>query len=476
MSKKMLNEDVKNLVVEAVQAEKEKVLTAEQVVDIFESAGRPVDEKRIPSLVKLMQLQEKYMANENFSSNIEPFVPKLQPLLRRIMPSMLAFEIAGVQPITMPSADVFMIKARYGGTTTNPITLLTSKLFIISNTALTAIALGDTITSAGGAVGTVAYIDVDTNKIVVNVTSGTFVAGEKFDVGATYSAGADDITITSIYSNEMAFKQILKGYAGPYSTANGEVLGDEMRKVSVSVEKITATAVTRKLKAEFTLELMQDLQAMHGANADEELMNFLEYEIRMDLDRTIIEEYKSIATQGSDFIVAGTSSTSAGRWSMEMYAGLVQKILNEGRLLAKRNRRGTANILLCTPSVVTALEVLGKFRLVDSNGTNVSYGENQSIVYAGVLMNGMKVYVDYFSETEYAMPIYKGASSMDAGLIYSPYVPLQVLQATNPTTFQPVIGVMSRSALTRNTLFDSEVGSAYATMFAVDFTATPLAV
>jgi hypothetical protein len=192
---------------------------------------------------------------------------------------------------------------------------------------------------------------------------------------------------------------------------------------------------------------------------------------KMDLDRTILDEYKAIATQSADYTV---KDDGQGRWSMEMFAGLLQKILNEGRRLAQRNRRGTANILVCTPSVVTALEVLGKFRTVDM-ASSVAGTQNQSIVYAGTLLNGIKVYVDYFASEEFAMPIYKGANSMDAGLIYSPYQPISLVSATDPKTMQPVVGIISREGISRNTLLDDEVGSAYCTYFSVNFSGTSLA-
>jgi hypothetical protein len=310
--------------------------------------------------------------------------------------------------------------------------------------------------------------------LIVDGITGTFVSGEKFDIGGTYTAGANDNTITAIYTSEASYKQILKHYSGPYTTAAGEVLGDDMNQLKVTVERLAVDVKTRALKAEFTMELVQDLQAMHGAAADEELLNFLETEINLDLDREIIENYKAIATVAPDFNVA-TQTDSQGRWNMEMYAGLFQKILKTSNGLAVKNRRGKGNILLATAGVISALESLGKFKMT-AYEEGVKTGENQATTFVGTLTNGMKVYQDWFSTSEYAMVIYKGSTEMDAGLIYAPFSPLAVVEAVNAQTLQPVMGLKSRYGLVQNTLLDDggAAGSNYAEIFSVDFTNTPL--
>jgi len=471
-TKQVLAESVQASVIAVNESLKTKVLSNEEVVGLLESAGDKVQESRLAQAVKMIQLQEKSLNEQNFSANIEPFTKKLQPLLRRIIPNMIAFDIAGVQPVDGPSSSVFAIRSKYAGSKNTPISN-DAKLLVY--TVAAAVAVGNTITSASGATGTVTYVEESgtVGKLLVNVVSGTFVPGEKFDIGGTYSAGANDNTINAIYTSESAYKQILKSYTGPYSTAAGEILGDDMHQLKVTVEKISVNVVTRALKAEFTMELVQDLQAMHGVAADEELMNFLETEINLDLDREIIDRYKSIATVDADFAV-GTLTASAGRWNMEMYAGLYQKILKTANGLAVKNRRGKGNILLATAGVISALESLGKFRMT-AYEESVKTGENQATTYVGTLSNGMKVYQDWFATNEYAMIIYKGATEMDAGLIYSPYAPLQVVEAVNAQTLQPVMGIKTRYGLTVNTLLDEGGGSNYAEMFTVNFTNTPLA-
>lgn len=470
-TKHALSESVASGITTINESLKTKVLSTAEVLELFESAGDKIQESRIPAAIKMMQLQESVLNETNVSANIDQFTKKLQPLLRRIIPNMIAFDIAGVQPVDGPSSSVFAIKSRYAGSKTTPIV---NDAKILAYAKVTAVAVGNTITAASGATGTVKYVEEGTadGKLIVEVVSGTFVAGEKFDVGASYAAGANDNTISAIYSSESSYKQILKSYTGPYTTAAGEALGDDMNQIKVTIEKLSVDVKTRALKAEFTMELIQDLQAMHGAAADEELMNFLETEINLDLDREIIEKYKSVATASADFAVA-TSTASAGRWNMEMYAGLYQKILKTSNGLAVRNRRGKGNILVTTAGVISALESLGKFKMT-AYEEGITTGENQATTFVGTLSNGMKVYQDWFSTTEYAMVIYKGATEMDAGVIYSPYAPLQIVNAINASTLQPVMGIKTRYGLTVNTLLDEGGGSNYCEIFTVNFASTPL--
>lgn len=466
---KMLTESTLHEVEKIVESSSVKALDFEGVKALLESEGAPIAEGKLAPAIKMLQLQENFINESNVSANVEPYTKKIQPLLRRVIPSLLAMEIAGVQPVESPDSSVYAIKSRYAGNKTDGLVANTSKLIVFTGT--TAVAVGNTITSAGGAVGVVKYVEA--GKALVNVTSGTFVEGEEFDVGATFTNDGDELTISAIYSTETAFKQILKGYSGPYTTANGEALGDSMNQIKVTIEKLPVTVKTRALKAEFTQELVQDMQAMHGAAADQELMMFLETEINLDLDREIIDTYKGVATALPDFAVA-TANSSQGRWNMEMYAGLWQRILKSANSLAARNRRGKGNILVTTAGVISALEALGKFKMT-AYETGVSTGENQATTFVGVLSNGMKVYQDWFATEEYAMIIYKGqGTQMDAGVIYAPFTPLQFVDAINATTLQPVIGLKSRYGLVTNSLLDDGSGSAYAEYIAVDFTNTPL--
>jgi hypothetical protein len=366
-----------------------------------------------------------------------------------------------------------MIKAQYSGTTAVSANSTTSRILEFTQPdPAVAITVGDTFTSENGAVGTVVYINELGTKAIVNVTTGAFVAGELFDVGASYLADSNDLTVDAVYANEASFKQILPGYSGPYSTAQGEVLGADMRQLRVRIVDQSVTLKTRKLKAEITIELIQDMKAMHGASADKEIMTFLEREIVLDMNQEIIDELKSIATVVPSVAVATTTSTQ-GRHAMEMYSGMYDVILNEKRKLAKKNGQGPGNVLFASSSVLTGLQRLGVFNAVKVNN-GIQRGANHSSNYAGTLEDGTKVYEDWFAEEDYAMVMYKGAQAGDNALIYSPYQPIMFLEAKSAIDFQPVLGISTRYGLTRNTLRDAEIASAYVSYIGIDFVSTPL--
>ena len=433
-----------------------------------------IAQEDIDVMCQMAQLQEQYLAETNFTSNIATFTNKIQPLLRRVAPQLMAFDVIGVQPVTSPSSSIFMIKAQYSGTSALPADVTKSIImeFVQPDPANT-IAVGDTFTSANGATGTVVYVNEGATKAIVNVTAGTFAAGDKFDVGASYSADSNDMTVSAIYSNEASFKQILPGYSGPYSTTDGEALGADMRQLRVRIVDQSVTLKTRKLKAELTLELIQDMKAMHGLAADKEIMNFLEREIVLDMNQEIIDELKKIATVAPNIAVATTTDTQ-GRHAMEMYSGMYDTILNEKRKLAKKNGQGPGNVLIASSSVLTGLQRLGVFNAVNVNMTKIKRGPNHSANFAGTLEDGTKVYEDWFATSDYALVLYNGTQAGDNALIYSPYQPIMFLEAKSAIDFQPVLGVQTRYSLTRNTLKDNEVASTYCTYIGVDFVNTPL--
>lgn len=434
----------------------------------FGTQVRDIRPEIMENVTKMAQLQEKFINETNFSANIASFVPKLQPLLRRIVPQLIAFDIAGVQPVSAPTSEIFMLKAQYAGTTSAPANVTTSVILAMTGKV---VAKGDVLTSASGAKGTVIYVEADSSKAVVNVTAGVFVAGEEFDIGATFTNDGNEGTVTAIYSNELGFKQILPGYSGSYTTATSETLGAEINQIRVTIVKQSVTVKSRKLKAELTIELIKDIQAMHGVSAQKEIMFFLETEIVNDINQEVINKYKEIAINESNFAVA-TFATSAGRHAMEMYSGLYDRILKDKINLSARNRRGAGNIVIATAGVISALMSLDKFADIKSVAS-VKTGENHATNYVGTLKDGTKVYQDWFASAEYYLVIYKGAGAYDAGVVYSPYTAIEMLEAQNYLTFQPVLGIHTRYALSTNSLL-SENGSDYCSLRMVDFTGTPL--
>jgi hypothetical protein len=433
---------------------------------------RAIDERHVDTAVKMAQLQALAINESNVSANVATFTSKLQPLLRRITPKLMAFDIAGVQPVPTPSSSIFMLKAYYGGNT-NGFASATASIILEASTAITLVK-GDTITSAGGAQGSIVYAEPDSKKLVINVTAGTFVAGEEFDKGATFTNDGNEGVVGAVYSNEAGFKQILPNYSGPYSTSTGETLGDSMNQMTVRIVSQSVTVQSRKLKAELTIELIKDMQTQHGASADKEIMYFLETEIVNDMNQEIINKYKEIAIAEANFAVA-TFATSAGRHGKEMYSGLYDRIIKDKVNLSARNRRGAGNILIATAGVISALYSLEKFTEIKL-APGIKPLNNSSMNFVGTLVDGTKVYQDWFANSEYYMVIYKGEGAFDNGIVFSPYAPIEILTATDPKTLQPIIGLHTRYGLTVNSLTNTAgTGvSDYCSLRVIDFTNTPL--
>ena len=438
----------------------------------FGSNVKDINEESLSAVAQMALLQEKYINETNVSANVASFVPKLQPLLRRIVPKLIGMEIAGVQPVPTPVSEIFMLKAQYSGTTASPASATASIILEVTSPSGD-FTKGETITGGtSSATGEVVYLEPDNSKMIVNVTSGTFVAAETITGGTSTETG----TVGGVFSNELAFKQILPNYSGPYTTAAGEVLGAAMNQVRVRIVSQGITVKSRKLKAELTIELIKDMQAQHGASAEKEIMYFLEVEITNDMNQEIIDKYKEVAVNEANFALA-TTTDSQGRWSKEMYSGLYDRILKDQVNLSARNRRGKANILVATAGVISALMSLEKFKDIDS-GSGVKPLGNHAMNYVGTLKDGTKVYQDWFpvSGADYYMVIYKGVGNYDAGVVFSPYTPLELLEATDPLTLQPILGLMTRYGLTVNNLLDNESSSVsdYVSYRGVDFTNTPL--
>ncbi len=456
-----------------------------------DSRAGSLDEDRLVESIQMMQSQERYMNETNFSANVSQFVPKLPMLLRRIQSNMFAFEVAGVQPVPTPDTSIYVLKAQYAGDTSTAARTASrddSRILVMrqADTAVP-VAIGNQLTSASGAQGTVVYTETrpdedggnDILKVIINVTTGTFLKAEEVDVGASFADGGNELTILDVFSNEAGFKQILSGYSGPHTTAQGEVLGTQMRQIRVNITKQNIVVVTRKLKAEITLELIQDMKSQHNAQADKEVMYFLEKEITDDINIEIIEAYKDISIALADFQVNDITNENS-RHDTDKYVRLYNRILADKRDLSERNQRGSGNMIVATGGVITALEALGKFKDFGLGGS-VKTAENYSMPYVGTLIDGTKVYQDFFTEVatgkDYYMPIYKGAGNYDAGVVYSPYQTLMPLEATNYLTLQPVIGIQSRYAITKNNLLDTGVSGAsdYCSIRYVTFTGSALA-
>jgi hypothetical protein len=428
----------------------------------------------------ILENQEKWMMengmNENttVSGDIGVFTPILLPTVRRVIPNLLANEIVGVQPMSTPTGMAFAWRSHYAGSDANPVTkginvadksmtssatTNTSIIAVLSD--IGAIAIGDQVTQeTSGAQGTVEYVVGTT--LIINVTSGTFTTGVALDVGGTFTA-AEGSDVGGVYPNELAYQALVPGYTGPISTAAGEVLGDDMPSITTSLEKQSVEAVTRKLKAEYTVEMVQDLRSQHGMNFEEEMSMILQTEIQTEVDRSLVNTIKSIAPNSGPYTVNSATGASEG----DKFRALFTRILKDTNSIYASTRRGTGNWIIVSPNVATALQSLNSFMYHPVQG---DLGNVGPFLKLGTLDGRLNVYLDNFATTDYVLVGYKGATKTDSGVIHCPYIPAQMTKVTDQTTFQPAMGIMTRSATAYN-LFGAD---AYYTQFAVDFAGTSL--
>jgi len=334
---------------------------------------------------------------------VDIYDPVLISLVRRAAPNLIAYDICGVQPMTGPTGLIFAMRSRYktqGGT---------EALFNEANTAFP-----NTAQSQTGA------------------------SPADLSAGTEYTRGT--------------------GFTTAEAEALGDGAGQAFQEMAFSIEKVAVTARSRALKAEYTMELAQDLKAVHGLDAEQELANILSTEILAEINREVVRTINLSATVGAqeNVTTAGTFNLdvdSNGRWSVEKFKGLMFQLEREANAIAKATRRGKGNVLLCSSDVASALQMAGVLDYTPalSNSLNVDDTGN---TFVGVLNGRFKVYIDpYFaatSGTHYATIGYKGTSAFDAGLFYCPYVPLQMVRAVGQDTFQPKIGFKTRYGMVAN--------------------------
>jgi hypothetical protein len=357
---------------------------------------------------------------------IDTFDPVLISLVRRSMPNLISYDVCGTQPMTGPTGLIFAMRSRYGNSAA------------LGNTS----AIGNT--KAGGETF---YNEVDTT--FTSVTSGANTFGQKF-VGTIPGD-----TNTSIMS-------AVNGYntGTGMSTAQSEVLGADgntaFAQMGFSIEKVTVTAKSRALKAEYTMELAQDLKAIHGLDAETELANILSAEIMAEINREVVRTINITAVTGAqdNTTTAGVfdlDTDSNGRWSVEKFKGLMFQLEREANYIARTTRRGKGNIVICSSDVASALQMAGVLDYAPALNSNNLNIDDTGSTFAGVLNGRLKVYIDpYALGGNYLTVGYKGSSAFDAGLFYCPYVPLQMVRAVDQSTFQPKIGFKTRYGMVAN--------------------------
>jgi hypothetical protein len=360
------------------------------------------------------------------SSPVAGFDPVLISLIRRAMPNLVAYDLAGVQPMNGPTGLIFAMRSRYTNQTG------TEAFFDEANTAFSGQSnnLNNTDGFTGGAVGMGTTAQQGTNPGLLNP--------EGSQTASTYNVG-----------------QGLR-------TDDAENLGDgtegHFNEMAFSIEKVTVTAKSRALKAEYSLELAQDLKAIHGLNAEAELANILSTEILAEINREVIRTIYNVAESGAQANVA-TSGTfdldvdSNGRWSVEKFKGLIFQIERDANAIAQRTRRGKGNMILCSADVASALTMAGVLDYTPALNANLNVDDTGN-TFAGVLQGKYRVYIDPYSANgaaqQYYVVGYKGSSPYDAGLFYCPYVPLQMVRAVGQDTFQPKIGFKTRYGMVAN--------------------------
>lgn len=417
----------------------------------------PSDAAAMKVLLANTESEHQRMMNEGtLTGDVAQFTPILMPMVRRVYPNLIANELLGVQPMTMPTGFVYALTNQYVGTDNNKARPNANAVIVEADDAL-GLTEGDT--AAGG---TVLY--VEDNKALI--------AGATVAVGDTIDT---DKTVTGVYSNEAAFGRILKGYTGTYSTAAGEALGKDMREIGFSISKKSVEAKTRALKGQYTVEMYQDLKAQHGLLADEEIMSLMSYEMQAELDRDVVDFVNANATQLPDTVFGATVGTD-GRWEIERYRAQAIRIAKEAAQIGIDTKRGQGNVLLVSPKVATMLEQVGTFKGTEqTNGvrTQVSGG------VAGVFDGRYKVVVDQYATSDYCTVMYKGADRRDAMGFFAPYTPLSFTKVTHADSGQPAVIAKTRYALDTlpgvSSAQSNDRAKTYARSFGVDFSNTVLA-
>jgi len=334
-------------------------------------------------------------APANSTADVANYDPVLISLVRRAMPNLVAYDICGVQPMTGPTGLIFAMRSKYEDTSGKP--------------------------------------------------------------EAFYGEADTDYSGAGTHANELGAGSETTGTG--METATAEALGDAdnnaFAQMSFSIEKVSVTAKSRALKAEYTTELAQDLKAIHGLDAETELANMLSAELLAEINREVIRTVYVNAKAGSQGGVASNGTFNLdvdanGRWSVEKFKGLMFQIEKEANQIAKDTRRGKGNLIVCSSDVASALQMAGVLDYAPALNSNNLNPDDTGNTFAGVLNGRFRVYIDPYAGANYMVIGYKGASAFDAGLFYCPYVPLQMVRAVGENSFQSKLGFKTRYGMVSN--------------------------
>ena len=375
-------------------------------------------------------MSEAAPTNSTDSASIQNWDPILISLVRRAMPNLIAYDIAGVQPMTGPTGLIFAMRAKYTSQASS-----SEALFDAADTDFSG------RNKAGSSVdGFSSTADAGTNPALLNDSpAGTYTTGTGMSTAA--------------------------------AEALGDAAGNSFAEMAFSIEKSTVTAKSRALKAEYTMELAQDLKAIHGLDAETELANILSAEILAEINREVVRTIYINSEKGA---VAGTTTAgifdldtdSNGRWSVERFKGLMFQVEREANTIAQRTRRGKGNILITSSDVASALQMAGVLDYTPALNNNLNVDDTGN-TFAGILNGRYKVYIDPYSANantakQFFVVGYKGTSQYDAGIFYCPYVPLQMVRAVGQDSFQPKISFKTRYGIQANPFAEAGASTANA--------------
>jgi len=377
-------------------------------------------------------MSESAPQNSTDSSYVQNWDPIMISLVRRAMPNLIAYDICGVQPMTGPTGLIFAMRAKYASQAGN------EALFAEANTEFSGSNAAQS-TSSG-----FSPAQAGVNPSILNDSP-----------AGSYTSG------TAMQTSR--------------AEALGDAAGNSFSEMAFSIEKSTVTAKSRALKAEYTMELAQDLKAIHGLDAETELANILSAEILAEINREIVRTIYINAEKGASANTGTVNTTtegvfdldtdSNGRWSVERFKGLMFQVEREANAIAIRTRRGKGNILITSSDVASALQMAGVLDYATSLNNNLQVDDTGN-TFAGILNGRYKVYVDPYSANQaasnYFVVGYKGSSQYDAGIFYCPYVPLQMVRAVGQDTFQPKIGFKTRYGIQANPFAEASASSTHA--------------
>ena len=375
-------------------------------------------------------LSEAAPTNATSATGVQNWDPILISLVRRAMPNLIAYDIAGVQPMTGPTGLIFAMRSRYTSQAGNEAMFDEADSDFSGRNAAGSAVDGYSTTAQGG-----------TNPGALNdsPSAGAYTAGTAMTTAAAEALGDAD--------------------------------GNAFAEMAFSIEKSTVTAKSRALKAEYTMELAQDLKAIHGLDAETELANILSAEILAEINREVVRTVyinaeKGAATNTTTAGIFDLDTDSNGRWSVERFKGLMFQLERDANRIAQRTRRGKGNMIICSADVASALQMAGVLDYTPALNNNLNVDDTGN-TFAGVLNGRFKVYIDPYSAnssaTQYYVVGYKGTSPYDAGMFYCPYVPLQMVRAVGQDTFQPKIGFKTRYGLIANPFAETGAQSGVAT-------------